>query len=63
MHLGHLKVRDDDVDCFFAALAQSFFSVFCDERLVTRVFEDGAKNDAIWFVVVDNENSRHDDEL
>ncbi len=42
---GDLKIRDDDLERCPTALAQSFFSVFGDERLVTRSFEDGAQND------------------
>ena len=63
MHLGHLEIRDDDVDRISAVLAQSLFPVFSEEHLVTRSFEDGAHDDSIWFVVIDDEYACHDDGL
>ncbi len=60
MDFGHLKIRNDDLDRVATVFGQSFFAVFSVEDLVIGSFEDGAQDDPICFVIVDDENACHD---
>ena len=59
MDFGHLKIRDDDLDRVSTVFPQSFFTVFSEEDLVAFSFEDGAQDEPICFVVIDDENACH----
>ena len=63
MHYRHLKIRDNDFDAFPDVLPKGFFPIHRDVRFVTLPFEDHLLEQAIGFRVVDNEYSRHGDEL
>ncbi len=62
MDFGHLKIRNDDLDRLPTVFAQSFFAVFSEEDLVIGSFEDGAQDDPICFVVIDDEYACHADD-
>ena len=58
--VGHVQVRDDDIDPFSQVGLHRFPAVPGEEEIVTGVLEWDSVDEAIFLVVVDDQDFCHD---